>query len=302
VCDIAAESCLAPLFPADALWHLRVHVDRQRTRVPLTPPVWSRNSSILHDVAVKLPSVLLPAETGAAVYLHFVADPVDSPRGAQAQVHVVTTLSRQMLPLVANESLRQAGTSARASKTRHVLGRVVIRCLLDQTMHPAALATRTPGIPVPLVAPGRYGRVCYTDDLANTRSDWVLAPGSQGPDVDLELTGISVGWFRVLQHFGAALHTLQHQFGLTEKELDDVKQLLSAGHAGVLALTYAVTILHTVLEGLAFKNEVQFYRHRKSFVGLSKRALVMNLAFGLVIFLYLYDSGEVCTIQSFPFY
>lgn len=51
-----------------------------------------------------------------------------------------------------------------------------------------------------------------------------------------------------------------------------------------------VSILHTVLEFLAFKNDIQFWRTRKSLEGLSVRSVLFNMFQSLVVFLYICDN------------
>jgi hypothetical protein len=56
-----------------------------------------------------------------------------------------------------------------------------------------------------------------------------------------------------MSQFSHALSMLQRQFGFTEKEVDDVKQMLSVDNLHLLALTYFVSFLHAFFEFLAFK-------------------------------------------------
>ena len=58
----------------------------------------------------------------------------------------------------------------------------------------------------------------------------------------------------------------------------------------LLAVTMVVSCLHTVFDVLAFKNDISFWRNNKSMKGLSFRALLMNLVFQTIIFLYLCDN------------
>ena len=51
-----------------------------------------------------------------------------------------------------------------------------------------------------------------------------------------------------------------------------------------------VSILHTVFDFLAFKNEITFFKAKRSMDGLSIRSMFVNFFFQLVIFLYLLDN------------
>jgi len=83
---------------------------------------------------------------------------------------------------------------------------------------------------------------------------------------------------------------MQESLGGTEGEADDVKRMLSDTNPYLLGLTLAVSILHTVFDFLAFKNDISFWKNRKSLEGLSVRTIFWNVAMQFVIFLYLFDN------------
>eukprot|EP00123_Amoebidium_parasiticum_P010703 comp20260_c0_seq2/m.25355 comp20260_c0_seq2/g.25355 ORF comp20260_c0_seq2/g.25355 comp20260_c0_seq2/m.25355 type:complete len:366 (-) comp20260_c0_seq2:718-1815(-) len=83
----------------------------------------------------------------------------------------------------------------------------------------------------------------------------------------------------------------QTQFGsMKSGEMDMLKEMLLENSPWLLGLTAVVTTLHSVFDFLAFKNDIQFWRNRKSVEGLSVRTIFTNLIFSTVILLYLYDN------------
>jgi len=58
----------------------------------------------------------------------------------------------------------------------------------------------------------------------------------------------------------------------------------------LFGITAVVTLLHSVFDFLAFKNDIQFWKNRKSVEGISVRTMFINFACQLVIFLYLLDN------------
>ena len=60
----------------------------------------------------------------------------------------------------------------------------------------------------------------------------------------------------------------------TEKESDMLREMLLETSPWLLALTGIVSLLHTVFDMLAFKNDVQFWRSKKSMAGMSLRRCV----------------------------
>jgi len=58
----------------------------------------------------------------------------------------------------------------------------------------------------------------------------------------------------------------------------------------LLGLTVLVTVLHTIFDFLAFKNDITFWKNKKSMEGLSVRTIFLNTICQLIIFLYLLDN------------
>lgn len=63
-----------------------------------------------------------------------------------------------------------------------------------------------------------------------------------------------------------------------------------------------VSILHTVLEFLAFKNDIQFWRTRKSLEGLSVRSVLFNIFQSLIVFLYICDNDASWVVKISIFF
>uniref|UniRef100_A0A1I7UG14 Cleft lip and palate transmembrane protein 1 homolog n=1 Tax=Caenorhabditis tropicalis TaxID=1561998 RepID=A0A1I7UG14_9PELO len=74
------------------------------------------------------------------------------------------------------------------------------------------------------------------------------------------------------------------------EEHDSMKQALLETNPILLAVTMIVSLLHTVFEFLAFKNDIQFWNNRKDLVGLSVRSVLFNILQSLIVFLYICDN------------
>ncbi|CAP23556.2 Protein CBG03077 [Caenorhabditis briggsae] len=81
-------------------------------------------------------------------------------------------------------------------------------------------------------------------------------------------------------------------------EHDSMKQALLETNPILLAVTMVVSLLHTVFEFLAFKNDIQFWNNRKDLVGLSVRSVLFNIFQSLIVFLYICDN-ETNTMVKF---
>ncbi|GAB9469847.1 Cleft lip and palate transmembrane protein 1 [Globisporangium polare] len=76
----------------------------------------------------------------------------------------------------------------------------------------------------------------------------------------------------------------------TKKDTDKMKAMFIETNPYLLGITVCVSMLHSLFDFLAFKNDVSFWRNQKSLAGLSLRTIVLNTFFQLVIFLYLMDN------------
>lgn len=75
-----------------------------------------------------------------------------------------------------------------------------------------------------------------------------------------------------------------------DEEQDTVKELLMDTSPYLLGLTIAVSLLHSIFELLAFKNDIQFWNNRQSLEGLSVRSVFFNVFQSTVVLLYVLDN------------
>ena len=79
---------------------------------------------------------------------------------------------------------------------------------------------------------------------------------------------------------------LQRDFGAqADGESDELKRVLLEGNPYFLGVTFFVSILHSVFDMLAFKNDIGFWLGKKNVEGLSVRTV-----------------GVYCVCQVCPFY
>ncbi|XP_052865446.1 putative lipid scramblase CLPTM1 [Anopheles cruzii] len=76
----------------------------------------------------------------------------------------------------------------------------------------------------------------------------------------------------------------------TDEDQDSLKEALLDTNPYLLGITIAVTILHSVFELLAFKNDIQFWNNRKSLEGLSVRSVFFSVFQSIIVLLYVLDN------------
>lgn len=81
--------------------------------------------------------------------------------------------------------------------------------------------------------------------------------------------------------------------GLSDgSEIDAVKKILLDTNPYLLAITIAVSLLHSLLEFLAFKNDISHWRNKKDNVGVSVRSIIANVIQQVITLLYLIDNSD----------
>uniref|UniRef100_A0A3B3YD14 Lipid scramblase CLPTM1L n=1 Tax=Poecilia mexicana TaxID=48701 RepID=A0A3B3YD14_9TELE len=133
-----------------------------------------------------------------------------------------------------------------------------------------------------------YLPLLFVDELSNRVKDLVI----NGSSTELPLTvlydAISLGRLRFWIHMQDAVYSLQ-QFGFTEKDADEIKGIFVDTNLYFLALTFFVAAFHLLFDFLAFKNDISFWKQKKSMVGMSSKAVLWRCFSTIVIFLYLFD-------------
>ncbi|ETE61569.1 Cleft lip and palate transmembrane protein 1-like protein, partial [Ophiophagus hannah] len=86
-------------------------------------------------------------------------------------------------------------------------------------------------------------------------------------------------------------------YGQSDEEQDSVKVALLETNPYLLALTIAVSIVHSIFEFLAFKNDIQFWNSRQSLEGLSVRSVFFGVFQSLVVLLYILDNETNFVVQ-----
>ena len=75
-----------------------------------------------------------------------------------------------------------------------------------------------------------------------------------------------------------------------DEDQDSIKEAFLETNIYLLAITFVVSIVHSIFEFLAFKNDIQFWNNRKSLEGLSVRSVFFNVFQSVIVLLYVMDN------------
>lgn len=101
-------------------------------------------------------------------------------------------------------------------------------------------------------------------------------------------------WKYMLEVQMSMSNQMQESFGF-ETNMDDVKEMVLDTNVYLFSITMIVSLLHTLFEFLAIKNDIQFWRNIESHKGLSLRTFYLNFIIEIIVLLYLFDE-ETSTI------
>ncbi|CAJ0959389.1 unnamed protein product, partial [Mesorhabditis belari] len=97
-----------------------------------------------------------------------------------------------------------------------------------------------------------------------------------------------IGKLRLMITASLSMQQLRNM-GFNEKDLDEVKGIFVDTNLYLLGLTFLVSALHLLFDVLSFKNDISFWRQRKTMEGLSTKALLWRAFSYTIVFFYLFD-------------
>jgi len=139
-----------------------------------------------------------------------------------------------------------------------------------------------------------YQPVVYFNDYWNYLSDY-MPINETTPKLEYSITYSPISMFKWQLYISQSMRSQWNQyFGDTaetsDKEQDMIKRTLQETNPYLLALTIVVSLVHSVFEFLAFKNDIQFWKSRKTLEGLSVRSIFFSVFQSLIVLLYVLDN------------
>ncbi len=135
----------------------------------------------------------------------------------------------------------------------------------------------------------QYLPIVYVDELSLRLRDLVVVNATDTEaEVEFTYKPITYGKLRLFLQFTSALASM-HQLGFTAKDTDEVKGIFADTNMALLLVTFGVSAVHLLFDFLAFKNDISFWRNKKTMEGLSTTTVLWRAFSQTVIFLYLMD-------------
>lgn len=134
-----------------------------------------------------------------------------------------------------------------------------------------------------------YWPIFYINEMSFRTKDLLeVKPQDKSVKLKIQYRPLSIGKFRFLVNIEASLEQFK-QMGFKDKDIDELKGIFVDTNFYFLALTIFVAATHILLDCLAFKNDISFWRGKNNMAGLSSRTILWRCFSQVVIFLYLLD-------------
>ncbi|XP_029590787.1 lipid scramblase CLPTM1L [Salmo trutta] len=259
----------------------------------------------------RIVNVSLPKKTrknGTLYAMVFVHQAGMSPWQDPRQVHLVTQLTTYMIPkplevsLISGEEAPKpeqlkrktstGGDSAVDRPVSHWRSRLTLNVVSEDFVFDRDFLPSDVHRYLKVFQNGKkmvYLPLLFVDELSNRVKD-LMEINSTSIELPLTISydTISLGKLRFWIHMQDAVYSLQ-QFGFTEKDADEIKGIFVDTNLYLLALTFFVAAFHLLFDFLAFKNDISFWKQKKSMVGMSSKAVLWRCFSTIVIFMYLFD-------------
>merc|ERR1719369_1749458 len=147
-----------------------------------------------------------------------------------------------------------------------------------------------------------YKPILWINDYWNLNRDY-MPINTTTPSLNITITFQPLSMFKWQMYSAQQLrnrfNVLGNLMGEEEEDQDQdsVKEAFLETNIYLLALTFVVSIVHSVFEFLAFKNDIQFWNNKKTMEGLSVRSVFFNVFQNLIVVLYVFDNDTNTVIR-----
>uniref|UniRef100_A0A2H1X215 Lipid scramblase CLPTM1L n=1 Tax=Spodoptera frugiperda TaxID=7108 RepID=A0A2H1X215_SPOFR len=249
------------------------------------------------DIKLKVPR---KTRNNGTLFMHAVL--LDDSRLYREFDEIIRTESIHTLPLVTHTEPQAAtfnllqqnneGQKVPEKKSVHPYAHITtvapLSILTDDLKLPS---NKIPGelYPYIRVRSGKFLPILQHNVLKSRLSHFqLLNSSSTEVNITVNVAPTSYGSLRLSLHVRLALEQL-FALGFSEKDVDDVKGIFADTNLYLLSATVLIASCHLLFDFLAFKNDVSFWRRKRSLAGLSARTVLWRAFSQLVIFFYLLD-------------
>ncbi|CAJ0584868.1 unnamed protein product, partial [Mesorhabditis spiculigera] len=326
LCDLTQDTgnCLEPFSIKDNVVRLRVYTSLTSRPIPLGTLVYEEPALRIDEALEKKINISLPGPTlnNGTLFVHAILLPsdfegvnVNAARWRVIQSGLITTYA-EPIPKTFNLMGGNDEVSGTTKAKKAVKPIAHLRSsipLVGLTGSPIFKARAIPHEVYRLLETdeidGRlvYYPLLYLNSLSfGSKNILEITPTQKEYEITVDYRPAGVGKLRLMVTATMSMMQLK-SMGFNEKDLDDVRGLFVDTNLYLLGVTFLVSALHLLFDVLSFKNDISFWRQKKTMEGLSTKALLWRAFSYTVIFFYLMDqrtsllvlvpSGISCLIE-----
>ncbi|PAV61682.1 hypothetical protein WR25_04322 [Diploscapter pachys] len=137
----------------------------------------------------------------------------------------------------------------------------------------------------------KYMPFIMIDTLSMRSKDLVeLKSTTEQIELSIHYRPVSMAKYLLLAHMGVACSQVK-QMGFGEKDVDQIKSLFVDTNVYLIGATFVVSALHLLFDILSFKNDISFWRAKRTMVGISTKALLWKVFSYTVLFFHLFEEN-----------
>eukprot|EP00929_Paragymnodinium_shiwhaense_P105406 TRINITY_DN70401_c0_g1_i1.p1 TRINITY_DN70401_c0_g1~~TRINITY_DN70401_c0_g1_i1.p1 ORF type:complete len:608 (-),score=137.76 TRINITY_DN70401_c0_g1_i1:121-1944(-) len=126
--------------------------------------------------------------------------------------------------------------------------------------------------------------------LVSPRDEYMpLRSDAEPPSVELRFSRIGMAYWTLQYQLGLSFDEAERLYGVNSYDIDSFKQMIGGSSPWKIIIVYSITILHFIFEYLAFSNDIQFWRSKTSFEGLSSTSVAMQAGMSIISLLYVIE-------------
>ncbi|XP_076807863.1 lipid scramblase CLPTM1L-like [Clavelina lepadiformis] len=281
----------------DIAWNMKAYVTPKKEFSPSSSTlIWTWKNINFEEDKTKLLNVTLPPETannGSLFLYMFLYPKGDSAFSGQNSFRITTAITEYQIPVsffkLMNNDTSQETRKAEKVPTTHWRPSILLYVMTENFLF-SARSVPSEFMHLLRVTPQHeYLPIFCVDEMSHKKSDLKhITKGTKEIELEIVYSPIGVGKLRFWLTMTASMQAMKN-LGFSDSDLDDIKGIFTDTNLIFLGLTIVVSVFHLLFDFLAFKNDINYWKKRKTMAGLSFHTVVYRCVSTIIIFFYLFD-------------
>eukprot|EP00927_Polykrikos_kofoidii_P065546 TRINITY_DN61287_c0_g1_i1.p1 TRINITY_DN61287_c0_g1~~TRINITY_DN61287_c0_g1_i1.p1 ORF type:complete len:553 (+),score=89.03 TRINITY_DN61287_c0_g1_i1:140-1798(+) len=140
----------------------------------------------------------------------------------------------------------------------------------------------------------------HINTLISPRDEYLpLEPNKTLSKIEVRFRRIGLPFWTLQHLLSMSFDEAEKTYGLNSYDVDSFKQMAGGSSPWKLIIVYSVSILHLIFEWLSTSNEIQFWRSKTSFEGLSSTTVTLQVFSNIISLLYVVEVRQSKMVMYF---